>query len=152
MSLSSVRSDTARRSRWFSFSSSLSRASCDRPIPHRASAIDRTSAASRRSDAQPRRSSRLVPAELQPDEASIQSLQASLFFQPSLILQLRDKTIPIDGPLQWGHSIGTTTPINDLKFPAHKVRYAICIAAFSDELECLKRGRLLTGGFPNANG
>ena len=33
MSLSSVRSDTARRSRWFSFSSSLSRFSCERPMP-----------------------------------------------------------------------------------------------------------------------
>jgi hypothetical protein len=33
MSLSSVRSETARRSRWFSFSSSFSRASCDRCIP-----------------------------------------------------------------------------------------------------------------------
>ena len=33
MSLSKVRSDTARRSRWFSFSSSFSRASCDRCIP-----------------------------------------------------------------------------------------------------------------------
>ena len=33
MSLSKVRSDTARRSRWFSFSSSFSRASWDRCIP-----------------------------------------------------------------------------------------------------------------------
>ena len=33
MSLSSVKSDTARRNLWFSFSSSFSRASCERCIP-----------------------------------------------------------------------------------------------------------------------
>ena len=33
ISLSRVRSDTARRNRWFSFSSSFRRASCDLPIP-----------------------------------------------------------------------------------------------------------------------
>ena len=33
INLSSVKSDTVRRSRWFSFSSSFRRASCDRCIP-----------------------------------------------------------------------------------------------------------------------
>ncbi|MEL6172220.1 MAG: hypothetical protein AAFR02_09430, partial [Pseudomonadota bacterium] len=37
-------------------------------------------------------------------EASIQYLLVSLVFQPSLILQLRDKTIPVGGPLSGGYS------------------------------------------------
>ena len=67
------------------------------------------SAASRRSDAQPRQSSPLVPAELQPAEASIQSLRASLVFQLSLILQFTGQSIPVGGPLSGGCSFAVRT-------------------------------------------
>ncbi|WP_297753816.1 hypothetical protein, partial [uncultured Shimia sp.] len=41
---------------------------------------------------------------LQPAEASIRSLRVSLVSQPSLILQLRNKSIPVGGPLSGGYS------------------------------------------------
>jgi hypothetical protein len=50
------------------------------------------------------RSSLPDSVKLQPAEASIRSLRASLVFQPSLILQLRDKSIPVGGPLSGGYS------------------------------------------------
>ena len=61
---------------------------------------------SRRTGAPPRQSSPLALAELQLAEASIQSLPASLAFQPSLIRQLRDKSIPGGGPTAEGYSKG----------------------------------------------
>ena len=62
------------------------------------------SAASRRSGAPPRQSSLLAPAELQPAEASIKSLRASLVFQPLLILQFEGYPIPVGEPLSGGYS------------------------------------------------
>ncbi|NRB34970.1 MAG: hypothetical protein HRU31_09525, partial [Rhodobacteraceae bacterium] len=65
-------------------------------------AIDKTSVASPRSGALPRQSLRLVPVELQPAEASIQSLRASLVAQPLLILQFAGQSIPVGGTLSGG--------------------------------------------------
>jgi hypothetical protein len=54
-------------------------------------------AVSRRSGAPLPRLSSLDRAKLQPAEASIQSLLASLVSQPSLIFQIVGKTIPVGG-------------------------------------------------------
>ena len=71
---------------------------------HRVYATCRTSAMSRRSGAQPPRLSRLDPAELQPAEASIRYLPASIIFQPSLIFHFKGQSIPVGGPLSAGCS------------------------------------------------
>jgi len=68
---------------------------------HRASAIGSTSSASRRSGAPPRQSSRLVPAELQPAEASTLSLRASLVCQPARILKFEGQIYP-----SWWNTFG----------------------------------------------
>jgi hypothetical protein len=48
--------------------------------------------------------SSLAPAALQLAEASAPRLRVCLAFQPFLILLKRDNTIPVGGPIQWGHS------------------------------------------------
>jgi hypothetical protein len=64
----------------------------------------KTCAVSRRSGAPPRHLSRLVLADLQPDDTSTRSRRAFRVFHPSLILRFAGHSIPVGEPLSGGCS------------------------------------------------